>query len=123
MARYDKYDPKVGGFRAPLAANRAKTSEGPPVPVALDVNGRVVEGAGVSGVVGVMITTKDLNAGDIVDVMTSGEIVEFAGVPGTVYTAPSAGGAINNTAPGAGRVRIGYTVEGTRLIVRMGVPA
>ncbi len=93
------------------------------MPVALDVNGRVVEGAGVSGIVGVLVTTKDLKVGDIIDVMTSGEIVEFAGVPGTVYTAPSAGGAVDATAPGAGRVRIGYTVEGSRLIVRMGVPA
>lgn len=123
MARYDKYDPTSGGFRAPLAADlpaTSKTGNGNPLGVGLDVNGRVVAGAGQSGIVAALCTTKDMKAGDIVDGMTDGEIVEMAGVAaGTVLTAADADGVIDATAPGAGRTRIGHTVEATRLVVRV----
>lgn len=123
MARYDKYDPKDGGFRAPLAADLdATTGEGTgnPIAVGLDVNGRVVAGAGQTGVVGVLVTTKNMRAGDIVDVMTDGEIVEMAGTAaGSVVTALDADGVLNDEAVGAGRTRIGHTVEATRLVVRV----
>jgi len=123
MARYDKYDPKDGGFRAPLAADldaTANTGNGNPIAVGLDVNGRVVAGAGNTGVVGVLVTTKNMRAGDIVDVMTDGEIVEMAGVAaGSVVTAADAGGAVDDVAVGAGRTRLGHTVEATRLVVRV----
>ncbi len=118
MARIDKYDPVGGGFRAPLAANHAATSAGNPVAVGLDVNGRVVDGAGNSGILGVLVLTREKVAGDVVDVMTDGEVVEFVGVAGTVYTAADAGGVIAAIAVGAGRTRIGHTVEATRLVVR-----
>jgi len=123
MARYDKYDPKDGGFRAPLAADLDATSttgNGNPLAVGLDVNGRVVAGAGQTGIVGVLITTKNMKAGDIVDVMTDGEIVEMAGVPaGTVLSGADADGVVDDTAPGAGQIRVGHTVEATRLVVRV----
>ena len=123
MARYDKYDPKDGGFRAPLAADLASTAAtgtGNPIAVGLDVNGRVVAGAGQTGVVGVLVTTKNMKAGDIVDVMTDGEIVEMADVAaGSVVTALDADGVLNDAAVGAGRTRIGHTVEATRLVVRV----
>lgn len=129
MARYDKYDPRVGGFRAPLDADLAKTAEGAPLPVGLTVNGRVVAGAGNSGMQGLVVTTKDLKARDIVDVMTSGEIVEFAGVAGTTYwvrsdtnaiVAGAAGGGPPAPVAGVTFTFIGFTVEATRLIVRRG---
>ena len=116
MARFDKYEPMSGGFRAPLAAAYAGSDE--PVGIGLDVNGRVVPGAGNSGVVAVICVPEAKNAGDIVDCMTDGEIVDFAGAAGTVYTS-SAAGVIDNTAPGAGQTRIGHTVEATRLVVRV----
>ncbi len=120
MARIDKYGPKTGGFRAPLAADQAKTSAGNPLGVGLDVNGRVVVGAGNTGLVGLLVLTQDKKAGDIVDVMTHGEMVEMTGLTaGTVITAADATGVLATTAPGAGRTRVGWTVEATRLIVRI----
>lgn len=124
MARYDKYDPKDGGFRAPLAADLAATvttGNGDPIGVGLDANGRVVVTNGnLDQMCGVLCTTKAMKAGDIVDVMTDGEIVEMAGTAaGSVVTAPNAGGKVDNTAVGAGRTRVGHTVEATRLVVRV----
>lgn len=45
--------------------------------VGLDSSGRVVKGVGTTGVIGVLVLTKARKAGEIVDVMTAGEIVEF----------------------------------------------
>ena len=128
MARYDKYDPKAGGFRAPVAVAVTSADFGKPFGVGIDANGRVVKGAGTSGVVGVMINTKAKAVGDIVDVMTHGEIVEAtlsdgttaiaAGVPG--YAVP-ASGLLSVTA--TANWRLGHTVEGTRLVVRAGAYA
>jgi len=142
MARYDKYEPIAGGFRAPLAADLTFDSKGQfgPKVVSLDANGRVVVGtAGQSGAVGVVVKNVPKypglgnipgqvnaaipiggKAGDIVDVMTSGEIVDITGfAAGTTYYG-AADGTINTTAPGAGvnGYRVGHTVEAGRLIVR-----
>ena len=76
MARYDKYDGMVGGFRAPLAAATADGDEFTLHGVGLDANGRVVLGSGNTGVIGAYIAHGKKNTGDIVDVMTDGEIVE-----------------------------------------------
>lgn len=119
MGRIDKYDPISGGFRAPLAANHAATEPGNPIAVGLDVNGRVVDGAGNTGILGLLALTQAKNAGDPVDVMTDGEMVEMEGLTaGTVITALDATGVLAVTALGAGRTRIGHTVEATRLVVR-----
>lgn len=119
MANYDKYDPKAGGFRAPLAADflvaDIKTVWG----VGLDASGNVVKGNGNSKLVGVLVLTKKMNAGDIVDVMTAGEIVDFAGVPGTEYFADAATGVVNSTSA-TGKTRVGHTVKAGRLVVRFG---
>lgn len=124
MARYDKYEPKAGGFRAPLAADLVATTDqgtGNPLGVGLDVNGRVVPGAGQSGIVGVLITTKNMKAGDIVDVMTAGEIVEMAAVAaGTMVTALTTTGVTDDNATDATHLPVGFTVEATRLVVRVG---
>lgn len=114
MARYDKYDPKDGGFRAPLDAAIAAGDSWTPYGVGLNAAGRVVLGGGTTGVVGLLIAHGAKNAGDIVDVMTDGEVVEFDGTPGTVY----GGGADGAVAAGAG-TRLGHTVEASRLIVRV----
>lgn len=117
MARIDKYDPVDGGFRAPLAA--AYTGAAAPIGVGLDTNGRVVAGAGTTGIVGVLCKPDDAAAGDIVDVMTDGELVEFAGDAGTAYSADTTAGVIDDTAVSATQIHIGFTVEATRLIVRV----
>lgn len=119
MARYDKYDPKSGGTRAKLAANLTKTSTGNPIGVGLDSSGNVVPGAGNTGIIGVLCTTKNMLAGETVDVMRSGECVECASplVAGTVITADTTTGALGVTAASATKVAIGHTVEATRLVV------
>lgn len=132
MSRIDKYDPVSGGFRAPLAANYAGSET--PVGVGLDVNGRVVVGAGNTGIVGVLCRPPlnpqapylPYNAGTQIDVMTDGELVEFGGTPGTVYYVRNSNGAIEPGVAGGGPpvvtgetfTRVGHTVEGSRLIVR-----
>jgi hypothetical protein len=117
MARYDKYDPFSGGFRAPLAADWADADVAQVRGVGLDASGRVVKGAGQSGVRGVLVVDgKGKKAGDIVDVMTSGEIVDVAGLAaGTRYVANTGTGVLA-TATGT---EVGITVEAARLIVRV----
>ena len=116
-ARYDKYDPISGGFRAVLAVALDATKVGVPLGVGLDGNGRVDNTAPASGVLGVLVVDSPKVIGDVVDVMTSGEIVDVEGLAaGTVYFADAAAGAIgtDNT-----DVRVGHTVEATRLVVRV----
>lgn len=101
MSRYDKYDPKNGGYRAPLAADFDPANLERLIGVGHDADGRVVIGAGQSGITGVLVLTKARKAGEIVDVMTSGDVVEFGptdgkpgvdfGLPGTVYYAGTDG--------------------------------
>lgn len=139
--RYDKYDPISGGFRARLAADLTFDAEGSSgvKGVSLDTTGKVVVGtAGQSGLVGVMVKNVPLypglgnvaggvnaavpvggKAGQTVDIMTSGEIVDVPGlVAGSeVYVTPA--GALTHTA--TANFRVGFTVEADRLIVRLGV--
>ena len=130
MARFDKYSGVTGGFRARLLNAIAASAVGGVQAVSLDANGRVVIGtAGQSGFVGVICPDKTFAAGDVIDVMTHGEIVEFttgangapfAAAAGTLYTA-NASGAMQTTVPGAGvnYSIVGHTVEATRLVVRV----
>lgn len=139
---YDKYEPVGGGFRAALAADLTFSGTGSygPKGVSLDVNGKVVVGgAGNSGYVGVMVKNVPLypnlgsvagavnaavpvggKAGDVVDVMTDGEIVGVSGlVAGTTYFLDATGN-LTSTGPAVGvnGYRVGHTVEATRLVVR-----
>lgn len=152
IPRYDKYDSEDGGFRAALAANLTLTGQSyGPVAVGLDANGRVVAGKGNSGIVGILIkampagalvgsatvtgvTAPGAMAGDYVDVMTDGEIVDIAGLAlpaGTAIWADGTTGALaagvagTGAAPASGAgsttgsVYVGHTVEATRLVVRL----
>lgn len=142
-ARYDKYDPIAGGFRAPLAADLTFDAAGHfgPKAVSLNASGQVVVGtAGQSGGVGILIKNVPLypslgnvagainagvpiggKAGNIVDIMTDGEIVSIPGLAaGTVYYA-AADGSLTATAPtpaGTNGYKVGHTVEADRLVVR-----
>lgn len=117
--RYDKYDPVNGGFRAPSAAALAtlETVKG----VGLDANGRVLwKDPGNSGFVGVLGISKAKATGDVLDVMTSGEIVDVDGLTaGTDYYL-DADGDLTAAAPAAGAAGyyVGHTVEADRLVVR-----
>lgn len=139
---YDKYDPISGGFRAKLAADLTFDAEGSSgvKGVSLDTNGRVVIGTGgQSGLVGVMVKNVPLypnlgsvaggvnaaipvggKAGQTVDIMTSGEIMDVPGLiaGNEVYVTPA--GALTTVA--TANFRVGFTVEANRLIVRLATP-
>lgn len=115
MARIDKYDPVGGGFRAPLAA--AYTGSAVPLAVGLNSSGQIVAGAGATGIVGVVCLPGNHVAGEVVDVMKDGELVEFAGVAGTPYTANTTTGVITSAAASATQIFVGFTVELSRLVV------
>lgn len=130
-ARYDKYEPRVGGFRAPsniawayTPTNEATNDVGKVWAVGLNASGRVVKGAGVTGIVGVVVVNQATAVGDILDVMTAGEIADFtlhagtAAAAGTRYFGVAADGTFNTTNTGT---RLGWTVEAGRLIVRVGL--
>jgi hypothetical protein len=63
-------------------------------------------------------------AGDIVDVMTNGEIVDLTASGGNGITGLAAGQPIYATAAGdltnvaTGNTKVGYTVEANRMVVR-----
>ena len=119
MARIDKFDPVDGGFRAPLAADYT----GSPNVVAVGINssGQVVVGVGVAGIgiVGVICLPKDKKAGDAVDVMIDGQIVQFGGAAGSIYTANTTSGAVTTAAASATQTPIGWTLTANHLIVHV----
>lgn len=137
-ARFDKYDSKDGGFRAALSAalahtpsNEATNDVGKVWAVGLNASGQVVKGAGDSGVLGVIVPTRAMGAGEMVDVMTDGEIVNVtlhdgnAIAAGTTVHGVPASGILSETA--TGNVRLGFTVAEEagvtyrgRLVVRVG---
>lgn len=140
MPRYDKYDPYNGGTRARLAADwpRADAIDGVPYGVGLNANGQVVKGAGVTGIVGVLILTQNEantgnvhRAGDVVDIMDAGDIVEWATTAGVAGVAAShywanattgaivIGGGAGGRTPVSGTVLIGHTIEAGRLLCRV----
>lgn len=135
MSRIDKYNPVSGGFRAPLAANYGYTASNPDWAhadlgklrgVSLNAAGEVVIGGAITAQLGVICLTEPQAAGKMIDVMTAGEIVEFtlangsAAAAGTVYYANGTAGDYTSAAPAAAAngLRIGHTVEATRLVVR-----
>jgi hypothetical protein len=134
LSRYDKYDPISGGFRAPLQAAFTGGSNGVDFGkvfvVSLNSSGRVVFAtplASGTGIVGLMILHEAKKAGDVVDIMTAGEIVEFtlqngtAATAGTAYFSAAAGDGsyAAGLTPGVTISRIGHTVELDRLVVRV----
>lgn len=141
MARYDQVEPHVGIVRAPLAADLTVDGSGEfgPVGVSLDANGRVVVGTeGNSGFAGVLVKNLPMipagrftagqtvnnwmgaRAGDIVDIMTQGQIVDVIGLTAgsAIYCEPD-GTLTVSTDDGAGTdyARVGFTVEAGRLVV------
>jgi hypothetical protein len=141
IARYDKYDGVNGGFRAPLNAAwnatsgpSAATDLGRIICVGLNSSGKIVKAASVDACDGVLIVNAAALAGDIMDVMTSGEIVDISGTDIEGGVAATAGqklyfnataSRLTSTAPGVGvngfyvgRVALAPDGNATRLIVR-----
>lgn len=136
MARYDKYDPIAGGFRAKLKV--ALT-----VSTALDkerifgvsieaATGLLVLGGAATAIRGIINVRESKAANDVVDVMTHGEIVDAfflndgstATVLGTVYYVDNVTGAITATTTSnkAIGVRVADTPDKGRIVVRVAQP-
>lgn len=124
ISRYDKV--ASAPVRVPLLAAKAANTDAvgganPPLAYGIDSAGKGVPGAGQSGIAGILVLTKAKRAGDIVDLITDGEITEFGGVAGTKYTANTTTGVISSAAASGTQIPVGYTVEADRLIVRLGI--
>lgn len=121
MPRFDKYGPFVGGFRAPLSVALLAADVGKVWAVGLTA-GKVVKGAGTTGIIGVICAVRPMAINDPIDVMSSGEIGDFtlqsgaAAAAGTKYFGVAADGTFNTTASGT---LLGWTVEAGRLVVRV----
>lgn len=127
VARIDKYVPEVSGTRAALAAPLAGGDIGKIVGVGLNANGRIVKGAGNTGIIGVLVinSAADNVAGRILDVMSLGDIVDTpANLPaGTVFVVVDSTGVVSaaagaNPTVAVGSSYVGHTVEAGRLVVR-----
>lgn len=123
MARFDKYDGKTGGFRAPLEAAIDIASVGKIYAVSINTSGRaVVGGAAQTAISGLICAVRPMAAGEPIDVMTHGEIEEATETAGTAFTlgAPvfaHADGTVDDTSTNG--VAVGITVtRATRLVVR-----
>lgn len=135
MARYDKYDPITGGFRAAVAVDFPDADLGKVFGYGINSSGLLVKGAGQTGIVGVaVVTSKPGRVGPnreiaVIDVMREGCITDFGpsdsgkvpgvdfGDAGTNYYS-DANGVITSTLADGG-VYVGCTVEPDRLEVNV----
>lgn len=135
MSRIDKANPKVGNYRANLAAALPANLVEHAVAVGHDAQGRVVIGGGQTGIKGILVLTKVEPAGKRIDVFTNGEVIEFGpnytatnpigsasagvdlGVAGTNYYGHPDGKV--DATKGADGVLLGHTVENYRLVLRV----
>lgn len=115
MARVDKTDSAIGVVRAAISADFAQADWDKVIPVGLNATGKIVKGAGQTGVIGVLIPGRTVfRAGQIGDIFIHADIVECAGLAaGTKYFADAAG-VVSSINTGT---LIGFTVEADRLIV------
>jgi len=128
MARFDKYDPVSGGFRARLGWAPVAAEVGDVIAVVINGSGLAIKTTDAITCDGVVCLSSLNSLNDVVDVMTSGEIVDVgandnvtgAAIGARVFSAT--GGAIGTTAPAAGvnGTRIGRFIEAWRLVVRVG---
>lgn len=127
MSRYDKYDPVSGGFRAKLAAAILTADVGKIQAVSINTSGQVViGGAAETAVSGVICPVRAMAVGDVIDVMTAGEIVEATKTGGTAFAAgdlvyahgTTGGVGVVDAASASGKV-IGRMIELNRMIVRV----
>jgi hypothetical protein len=117
VARIDKI-PQGSSFRAKLAVAWPASDKGKVYAVGLNASGKVVKGAGATGILGVYCTSGARDADEVVDVIKDGgELADFrflndgttATIAGTKYYGVPADGSITATA--SGNTLIGFTVE------------
>ncbi len=128
MARFDKYDPVSGGFRAVLNAAIASSDVGKLYAVGINGSNRVIRTgiAATADIMGVICAVRPMAAGEPIDVMTHGEIVECLETAGTAFTDGAkvyghVDGTVDDTA--AASKYLGQVVEsatnGKRIVFRL----
>lgn len=105
-----RFDKVVQVVRAPAGTAIAGLTA-----VTLNSGGSVIP-AGTANALGVCCPGGTIAAGDPIAMMLSGEVVDFTGSIGTEYYS-TGGGTIGTAA--SGNDRVGFTVEGSRLVVDM----
>ncbi len=152
---YDIYEPQAGGFRARLASSLASSLVNGgigPIGVSLNASGRLVKGTAGTGLVGILVKNVargpvgswgtslqgtanpnapiGVRAGDAVDVMTNGTIINLDPddfPAGTAFYVKANGDLTDdaNEATKEGNIPIGFTVDAGHLVVRFsfGTPA
>lgn len=116
MARFDHVDSTIGMARATLKSNVNAADYDKVLAVGLDATGLAeLKVPSNSGFVGVTIVDKTKRrAGQRIDIMSDGEIVECTGLAaGTKYYV-QADGSISAV---RSAIYVGYTVEADRLVV------
>lgn len=133
ISRFDKYDPISGGFRAKLKVALTVTTAlekervfGVSIEAA---TGLLVLGGAATAIRGLIQVRESKAAGDVVDVMTSGEIVDqfflndgvTATVLGTAYYVDNVTGALTATTTSNKQVgvRVADSPDKGRMIVRV----
>lgn len=117
MARIDKTESAVGVVRAANAADVSASDYDKIFGVGLNAQGRVVKGAGQSGIIGLTTWHRGIRkAGQIIDIFKLGDFVEVGLVAGTKYYADNATGVVSTTNTGT---PVGFTVEADRLVIKL----
>lgn len=117
MARFDKYEPRSGGFRGKLEAAIAAGQVGTPLGVWINASGRVQVGgaAAATDIVGVVCAVRPMSAREPIDVMTGGEIADLTGFTAGARVYSGTDGALSTT--NTGRL-VGRVTDDLRLVVR-----
>lgn len=121
--RFDKYGPVTGGFRAPLLAAIVTADVNKIQAVSINASGLVVIGGPAeTAVMGLICPHKVFAAGDMIDVMTAGEIVECSMTNGSPFTSGAIvwahlAGTVDMTST-SGKA-VGKMIELNRMIVRV----
>lgn len=125
-ARVDKTDSAVGVVRGTLLADLVQANWNHMRAVGIDSAGKVVLGAGQSGIVGIVIVDRtNYRAGSRCDIFKLGEVIlnnDTSGndllVAGTRYTANTTTGVITSAAASVTQIAIGYTIETDRFVLQ-----
>lgn len=120
MSRFDKYSGVTGGFRAKLAAAVVLADVGVIKGVSINGSGLAVQGASAIGTYrGLICADVVFAAGQAIDIMTDGEIVEVPTfTAGQAVYIDVATGLLTATA--TSNQFVGHMVEAGRLVVRLG---
>lgn len=118
MARIDKTHSAVGVVRSDMAADWAEADFDKPFGVGINGSGKVVKGAGQSGIIGIVIPNKAARkAGKPADIFVLADVLECTGLPaGSKIYADAATGVLSTTNTGT---YVGFTIEAERLAVRL----